>query len=77
MPSPTRPKLFGALVALSVFVMLYSLVIARQILLGLLVVAAIWLFYLCYRLLVRLGRIASALERIADAAEDETREGGH
>lgn len=71
MPSLTRPQLFGALIALSVLVMLYSLVIARQILLGLLVVAAIWVFYWCYRVFLRLGRIASALERMADDRDDQ------
>jgi Flp pilus assembly protein TadB len=63
---PRRPALLGVLAVLSVLVMAYSLIIARQILLGVLLVAAVWLFYLCYLTLRRLGRIASALERIAD-----------
>ena len=61
-----KPELLGALAALSILVMLYSLIIAQQILLGLLIVVFIWLFYMLYRILLRMGRLASALERLVD-----------
>ena len=61
-----KPELLGALAALSILVMLYSLIIAQQILLGLLIVVFIWLFYMLYRILLRMGLLASALERLVD-----------
>ena len=66
-----RPVPLIALTVLSVVVLLYSLVIAGQILLGVLAIGAIWLVYLLYRLVVRLGRIASALEKLVEQRADE------
>ena len=43
-----------ALVVLSLLVLLYSLIIAQQILLGMLIVAAIWIAYLLFLLVVTL-----------------------
>jgi hypothetical protein len=71
MPSSTDFGLAAPLTVLSVVVILYSLLIVQQILLGILAVIAIWLLYLFYRLLVRLGRIATALERLVDQRIDE------
>ena len=66
MPSSTDDKrLRLGLLALSVLIVAYSLLIAQQILLGFLVVTAIWVIYLFYRFIGILARIASALERIA------------
>lgn len=66
MPSSTNDKrLRLGLLALSVLVVVYSLLIAQQILLGFLVVTVIWMIYLFYRFIGILARIASALERIA------------
>ena len=71
MPSTTDFGLAAPLSVLSVVVILYSLIIAQQILLGIIVVVAIWVLYLFYRLLVRLGRIATSLEKLVDQRIDE------
>ena len=70
MLSIDRPALVGVLAAVSLLVMLYSLVIAQQILLGVLAVVAIWLVYLFAKLVSALGRIARALERLVEAREN-------
>jgi len=67
----SRPFPVTALAVLSVLVLLYSLIIAGQILLGVLATGAIWLVYLLYRLVVRLGRIATALEKLVEQRADE------
>jgi len=59
-----------ALVVLSLLVLLYSLIIAQQILLGIVAVVALWLNYLFYVLVVTLGRIARALERLVEQGTD-------
>jgi len=66
----SRPVPLTALAVLSVAIFLYSLVIAQQILLGIITVGAIWFVYLLYRLIVRLGRIATALEELVDQRAD-------
>ncbi|WP_254278697.1 hypothetical protein [Haloarcula marina] len=66
MPSTTNQRsITTGLAVLSVLAMAYSLIIVQQILLGLLAVAALWGVYLFWRLVLALGRIASALERVA------------
>jgi len=66
----TRPAPRIALSALSLLILAYSLVIAQQILLGVVAVVAIWLTYLFYVLVVTLGRIARALERLVEQRTD-------
>jgi len=74
MPSTSNDSGFILpLAVLSAVVMLYSLIIAQQILLGLIVVAAFWFLYLLYRLVLRLGRIATALEQLVEHRLDEER----
>jgi hypothetical protein len=70
MPSTaTKPKLVGPLAVLSVFVVLYSAIIAQQLLFGFLVVAIVWVFYLLYVVIALLDRVATAVERLADQRE--------
>ncbi|MDT3435294.1 hypothetical protein KZ498_10510 [Haloarcula sp. 1CSR25-25] len=57
------------LAALSVAIVLYSLLIVQQILLGLLVGVVPWLVYLLVRFVFTLERVATALERLATAQE--------
>ena len=71
MLSTNRPAPRIALTALSLLILLYSLIIAQQILLGVLAVVAVWLVYIFYGLVVTLGRIAGALERLVEAREAE------
>jgi len=66
----TRPAPRIALSALSLLILGYSLVIAQQILLGVLAVVALWLIYLFYELVVTLRRIARALERLVEQRTD-------
>jgi len=61
----------GPLAVLSVIVVLYSLIIAQQVLLGIMTVATLWFVYLLYRLILRLGRIATVLERLAEHQIDD------
>jgi len=61
----------GPLAVLSVIVVLYSLIIAQQVLLGIMTVAALWFVYLLYRLILRLGRIATVLERLVEHQIDD------
>ncbi|MBX0285325.1 hypothetical protein [Haloarcula salinisoli] len=65
-----RPGPMAALALVSVLVLLYSVFILQQILLGLLLVLGFWFFYLFYLAVVRLGRIATALELMADRSTD-------
>ena len=74
MPSITDDRLRSGLAVLSVLVVLYSLLIAQQILLGLLAVATIWGVYLFYHLILVLARIASALEQLVQARTDGGRD---
>lgn len=67
----SRPFPVTALAVLSVLVFLYSFIIAQQILLGILAAGALWLIYLLYRLVVRLGRIATALEKLVEQRADD------
>jgi len=71
MLSTSRPAPRIALTALSLLILLYSLIIAQQILLGVLAVVAVWLVYMFYGLVVTLGRIADSLERLVEAREAE------
>jgi hypothetical protein len=73
MPSLTDSGLAAPLAVLSAVVILYSLLIAQQILLGIVAVVVIWLIYLLYRLLVQVGRIATALERLVEQRVDGER----
>jgi uncharacterized membrane protein len=57
------------LTVLSVFVLLYSVIIAGQILLGLLLIALLVSFYWTYRLFHALDGIADGFQRIADAQQ--------
>src|SRR6056297_889791 len=72
MLSLDRPTPRIALSALSLLILLYSLLIAQQILLGVLAIVAVWLVYIFYELVVTLGRIAGALERLVEVREAES-----
>jgi CBS domain containing-hemolysin-like protein len=68
MPSNLNKRaVLGILAGLSVVVVLYSLIIVQQILLGLIVAVVPWLLYLFVRFVFILERIASALQRLATA----------
>jgi hypothetical protein len=54
------------LAVVSMLVLAYSLIIAGQILLGVLAVGFVWFVYLLYRLLTILARIATSLEQLVD-----------
>lgn len=72
MPSNLNKRaVLGILAGLSVVVVLYSLIIVQQILLGLIVAVVPWLLYLFVRFVFILERIASALERLATARARE------
>jgi len=73
MPSLTDSGLAAPLAVLSAVVILYSLLVAQEILLGIVAVVVIWLIYLLYRLLVQVGRIATALERLIEQRVDDER----
>ena len=73
MPSLTDSGLVAPLAVLSAVVILYSLLVAQEILLGIVAVVVIWLIYLLYRLLVQVGRIATALERLIEQRVDDER----
>ena len=73
MPSLTDSGLAAPLAVLSAVVILYSLLVAQEILLGIVAVVATWFIYLLYRLLVRMGRIATALERLIEQRVDDER----
>ncbi|KOX93008.1 hypothetical protein [Haloarcula rubripromontorii] len=74
MPSnPNRKAAIGILAALSVAIVLYSLLIVQQILLGLLVAVVPWVLYLIVRFVFTLERIATALERLARDRESSDR----
>lgn len=64
-------KVLTVLAILSVFVLLYSLIIANELLLGVLVVIAIGLVYLFFVFMQILDRVATALEAIADGRQGE------
>ncbi|MDS0284117.1 hypothetical protein [Haloarcula onubensis] len=64
-----------ALAVLSVLVMAYSLIIAQQILLGLLVVAILWLGYVFYQFIRVLSRIATSLEQLVEQQVENSAEG--
>ncbi|WP_336339074.1 hypothetical protein [Haloarcula brevis] len=73
MPSnPNRKAAIGILAALSVAIVLYSLLVVQQILLGLLVAVVPWFLYLLVRFVFTLERIATALERLARDRGAET-----
>ena len=67
-----RTPLGGALAALSLFTLVYSLLIVGQILLGVWVVLVLSVGpYLSYRVFAAIDSIADAAQRIADARERE------
>jgi CBS domain containing-hemolysin-like protein len=75
MPSnPNRKAAIGVLAALSVAIVLYSLLIVQQILLGLIVAVVPWFLYLLVRFVLTLERIATALERLAAVRDRESYE---
>ncbi|WP_199693896.1 hypothetical protein [Halococcus sp. IIIV-5B] len=59
-----RPVIQPALTFLSVVVLLYSFLIAGQLLLGVWVVVFVWIVYFFFRLVLAIERIASALEEM-------------
>ena len=71
MPSIAKPATVGLLAALSVLVMLYSLVIAQQILLGIVAIGLVWFVYVFYRFVTILARIATSLERLVEHRADD------
>jgi len=66
MPSTDKPILRVALAVVSLLVILYSMIIAQYLLLGIATVVSFWAVYLLNLLVSRLGRIASALELLAE-----------
>jgi hypothetical protein len=72
-----RTPLGGALAALSLLTLVYSLLIIGQILLGLLVVLVLSVGpYLSYRTFAAMDSIADAAQRVAAARERETDDDG-
>jgi len=72
MPSKlNRKAAMGILAGLSILVVVYSLVIVQQILLGLIVAVAPWLLYLLVRFIFTLERIATALEQLVSVRAQE------
>jgi len=65
MPSNIDSRILVALTVFSGIVMAYSLIIAQQILLGIIAAGMVWFVYVFYLLVTTLLRIASSLERIA------------
>lgn len=65
MPSTADSRIPIALAVLSGVIFAYSLIIAQQILLGVLAIGLLWVAYVCYLLTTALSRIATALETIA------------
>ncbi|EMA22897.1 hypothetical protein C442_07716 [Haloarcula amylolytica JCM 13557] len=63
--------MMGILAGLSIVVVLYSLIIVQQILLGLIVAVVPWLLYLVVRFIFTLERIATALEQLASVRARE------
>ncbi|WP_199693877.1 hypothetical protein [Halococcus sp. IIIV-5B] len=59
-----RSVIQPALTFLSVVVLLYSFLIAGQLLLGVWVVVFVWIVYFFFRLVLAIERIASALEEM-------------
>ena len=77
MPStPNRKAVIGILAGLSIVIVVYSLIIVQQILLGLIVAVVPWLLYLFVRFVFTLERIAAALERLASAHTRESESAG-
>ncbi|WP_324757946.1 hypothetical protein [Haloarcula montana] len=72
MPSDSTDRTIKTLLAVgSVLVLAYSLVIAQQILLGVLAAVVLWGIYLVWRLISVLERIAGSLEyRIAQSERE-------
>lgn len=66
-----RAPIGTALAALSLFVLVYSVLIRARILAGVLFVALVALGYLVYRLLRAVEAIADGHQRLADAHERE------
>ena len=75
MPSASSQPTRVALAALSLFVIAYSLIIAQQILLGLLIVATLWFGYLFYQFVQVLSRIATSLERLVEHRTESSADG--
>ncbi|WP_137681989.1 hypothetical protein [Haloarcula mannanilytica] len=74
MPSTqTRRAAKAALAVLSVAIVLYSLIIIQQVLLGILVGVVPWILYLFLRLLWALERIATAMEQRAEVDRRQAR----
>lgn len=76
MPSDVDSRIPVALAVLSGIIFAYSLLIAQQILLGVLAAGMLWFVYVFYLLVSSLSRIASALERIAAQRADQERPDG-
>ncbi len=64
--------MIGILAGLSIVIVVYSLIIVQQILLGLIIAVVPWLLYLVVRFIFTLERIATALERLATARTRES-----
>jgi CBS domain containing-hemolysin-like protein len=74
MPSVLSRASAAALAAISVLVLVYSTIIAQQLLLGFLAVGAVWFVYMLYVLVVILARIATALEELVDQRAESAHE---
>lgn len=64
-----RPLLAAVFALVATIILLYSVLIAQQLLLGLLVVGSLLGAYFAYRLLVAVERLADAAQRLAVAFE--------
>lgn len=62
-------KVLTVLAILSLFVLLYSLFIVQQVLLGVIVVIAIGMMYLFFVFIQIFDRVATALETMADGRQ--------
>ncbi|MFC6973406.1 hypothetical protein ACFQL1_19660 [Halomicroarcula sp. GCM10025709] len=72
MPSDSDERTLRTLLGVgSILILAYSLIIAQQILLGVLAIVALWAVYLVWRLISVLERIAGSLEyRIEQSERD-------
>ncbi|GAB3418437.1 hypothetical protein GCM10027435_18440 [Haloparvum alkalitolerans] len=66
-----RTPLGTALAALTVIVLVYSVLVTARILAGVLFVALVALGYIAYRLLAAVEAVADGHQRLADAREHE------
>lgn len=75
MPSTLKGSVAAVLLAvLSVLVLLYSILIAQGLTLGLVAVGFFWVAYVLFQLVGILARIATSLKRLVDQRVERERE---